>query len=500
MRLSAVTPTLVLTLTLTLFLSIPRPAAGQPVPIQPAGDEVMLTFQDADLGFVLTALAQTAGVNLVYNDLPAKPITLRTATPIPIAGLPDLIRSIAAANDIAVFAEGGFIRLRGTGADPAPPDDRELFVLRLRHARATALASTLSQLFGGPAGSTTGPQRTQALSQQLRAIQEQGVNVQVAPGVIQVAGFAGPLEGNVLIVPDETTNSLLVRATPADWQVVQQAAQVLDLRPLQVLIEVVIAEVRHSGDLNVGTSFAARDPDSDGRSVSLLDQNTPTDFTARFNWTGDVDVEVTLAALSATGNVRILSRPVIQAQNNQEARILVGSERPFVSLSRSLPTDEVARDQVVQYRDVGTQLTILPTINPEGYVNLLLTQEVSSATNEIQFDAPVISTREATTQILARNGQTVVIGGLVDRSSEQVRAGIPVLKDIPVLGYLFGTTRESEETSELFLFLTPHIVETDSDADRLLDEIERNVELLEPLVPITPLIPPAPGGPAPGLP
>ncbi len=86
---------------------------------------------------------------------------------------------------------------------------------------------------------------------------------------------------------------------------------------------------------------------------------------------------------------------------------------------------------MVQYRDVGTSLTILPTINEDGYVNLLLTQEVSSATAETQFGAPVISTREATTQILAQTGQTVVIGGLVDQQTEESRTGIPFLKDIP---------------------------------------------------------------------
>jgi general secretion pathway protein D len=139
---------------------------------------------------------------------------------------------------------------------------------------------------------------------------------------------------------------------------------------------------------------------------------------------------------------------------------------------------------------VGTSLTIVPTINPEGYVNMALTQEVSSATNETQFDAPVISTREATTQLLARNGQTIVIGGLVDHQQDRTRSGIPLLKDIPILGFLFGATRDVDSTSELFLFLTPHIVDSDDDADRIKNEIEANTELLKPFVPIEPLVSP----------
>jgi general secretion pathway protein D len=144
----------------------------------------------------------------------------------------------------------------------------------------------------------------------------------------------------------------------------------------------------------------------------------------------------------------------------------------------------------VQYQSVGTSLTILPTINDDGYVNLQVSQEVSSATDEVQFDAPIISTREATTQLLARNGQTVVIGGLVDRQTERVRSGIPFLKDIPLLGFLFGSTREMTGNSELFLFLTPYIVATDEDAETLRREIENRSELLQGIVPITPLLPP----------
>jgi general secretion pathway protein D len=298
----------------------------------------------------------------------------------------------------------------------------------------------------------------------------------------------------VLIVPDEITNTLLVRATENDWAIIQQAIGSLDLRPLQVVIEVVIAEVRRSGDLNVGVGFLATDVDEEGGegTTGLLPVAVPTDaFSLDVLRTGDVDVGVTLSALSATGNVRILSRPLIQAQNNQEARILVGSERPFIQSSFTGVTTGGVAQEVVQYRDVGTGLTILPTINEDGYVNLLLTQEVSSATAETQFGAPVISTREATTQILAQSGQTVVVGGLVDQQTEETRTGIPLLKDIPVLGWLFGTTRETVINSELFLFLTPYVIANDEDERRLREEIEGNAELLQELVPIKSMLPPA---------
>ena len=133
---------------------------------------------------------------------------------------------------------------------------------------------------------------------------------------------------------------------------------------------------------------------------------------------GRGEIDATIRTAQSRGQLEIVSRPVLVASNNTEARLLVGSQRPFVQVSRSLPTDVPSRDQVVQYRDVGTKLLVRPTINQDGYVSLLIQQEINAATNEVQFDAPVISTREASTQLLVRDGQTIVIGGLKD---QQVR-------------------------------------------------------------------------------
>jgi general secretion pathway protein D len=260
------------------------------------------------------------------------------------------------------------------------------------------------------------------------------------------------------------------------------------------VIEVVIAEVRRTEGLDIGTSFRAVSENDRGFGVIDLPPavTTPPDaFTIQVAGFGDVDIEATLAALAVDGDVRIRARPVVLAQNNQQARILVGSQQPFVQFSQLVPGDPSGTPfQTVQYREVGTVLTILPTINEDGYVNLAVAQEVSSATAETQFGAPVISTREAETQLLARNGQTVVLGGLIDEQVDLVNQGIPFLKDIPILGLLFGSTRERKGSSELFLFLTPYIVASDEDADAFRQRIEQQREMLTPYLPTEPLAPP----------
>jgi len=494
-------------LLLGVGLASPFPGFAQdrqmrrPQQVPPAQQEgIDLNFQNVALANVVTAMGQLAGINVVSSNMPDILVTLRTAEPVSAQEVDSLIRSLALAHGVSVVDEPGFLRLQGPLVQEGEIlEPRHLFIHRLRHANALVLASTLQALFGGT-GPTINPRSRSAetLSQQLRAIEQasgqqyQGAMLQGGQVTFEVG--SSELEGDIQIVPDEITNSLLIRSTTGDWAILEQAILALDLRPLQVVIEVVIAEVRRTGELNLGVGLFATDVEDEGGegTTALLPVSPPTDaFTLDILRTGDVNVAATLSALSSTGNVRILSRPLIQAQNNQEARILVGSERPFIQSSYTTVTNAGVAQEVVQYRDVGTSLTILPTINEEGYVNLLLTQEVSSATAETQFGAPVISTREATTQLLAQSGQTVVIGGLVDQMTEETKVGIPFLKDIPVLGYLFGTTRETVTNAELFLFLTPYVVASDEDEERLRLELEGNADLIRELIPIRSMLPPA---------
>lgn len=468
-------------------------AAGQDPQAQ---EGVRLDFQDVDLRLVISALAEAGNLNVVYADLPQRSVTLRMARPVTSDEVLGLLRSLAASNGLEVIEEGPLIRVVSAAAEPSEPEIEgeeqsepglRLYVHRLRHVRAPRLAATLQSIFGGAGSAAFAQERQpQSLSERLRAQRIEPVDPAAEPEVQVELGdpdldLPGEVTGLVQIVPDETTNSLIVRASPADWEVVSQAIQALDLRPLQVLIEVVIAEVRRTSDLALGVSALAENADAQGIDTELeLEGASAGGFILQIMRFGTTDINAVFSALASSGNVRIVSRPVILAQNNQQARILIGDERPFIQVFRSLPTDAAVRDQVVQYRDVGTSLTLIPTINQDGYVNLDLTQEVNTATAEEQFGAPIISTREAATQLFVRDGQTVVIGGLVDRQETESESGVPLLKDIPLLGNLFkSSTRETTE-SELFLFLTPHIVATDEDADRIRDEIGQDAELLRP--------------------
>jgi general secretion pathway protein D len=508
-----------LVLVATLVAASAAPLVAQQPPPAPApavtrsADGVVVDFQDVDIRIAITALAEAAGLNVIFSDLPARRITLRLRQPVPVDSVRGLLRGIAESHGIIVTTQGTLLRFEAPrpvepdatatrGAQAAP----RLFVYRLRHTNAVRLAATLQGVFGGGVVEPAAADRP-SLSQRLRdqrippmqfdtATRRAREDAAAAPsiGVVPRAStLRGDVQGEVQIVPDETTNSLLVRAGRADWDVVQEAIQALDLRPAQVLIEVVIAEVRRTSEYEVSVSGKAKRTKAGGSTTEAeLKGVTTGDLVLRWMNGGKVNLDLALSLLATRGDVRIVSRPVILTQSNHEARILIGAQRPFVQVFRSLPTDAGVRDQIVQYRDVGTALTILPTVNPDGYVSLEVAQEVSSATNETQFGAPVISTREASTHLFVRDGQTTVIGGLIDRQGEKTRTGIPLLAAIPILGGLTGGTRSTTTVSELFLFLTPHVVFSDDDVDRVREGVEGRARMLGDEMRRTP--PALPGG------
>jgi general secretion pathway protein D len=354
---------------------------------------------------------------------------------------------------------------------PTAPSALTLHVVRLRHARAADVAATVNLLFGG-GGEFSGRRGLSAgtLSDQLG--REDRTGDQAAP--------SATLSGPTVVVPDELTNSLLIRASAEDVAVLGTAIDQLDVRPLQVLIEVLIVEARKDRTFSLGADITVPPQHiGDGTIAAKSTGGGLGDLVIRLMNLGKADVDAVIRMSQSRGDVRIVSRPVLLASNNVEARFLVGSQRPFVQLSRTQPTDGATRDQVVQYKDVGTKLTVRPTINHDGYVSLLVQQEISTATDETQFDAPIISTREATTQVLVRDGQTIVIGGLRDRLTSDTRSGIPVLSGIPLLGGLFGSADKRRIEVELFLFLTPRILRDDDDAERLKQGLHVEPERVE---------------------
>lgn len=476
------------------------PATAPAPTVSQAHDSVTINMADADLRLVVQALAPYVDRPVVFGNVPQTHITLQTPRPVPRADVVRLLRGVVESQglELALDSTAGMYRVR-TKEPPKPPPETtaqrptgpggpagapELFTIQLQHARASDVAATVNALYGhanalGESGFNRGAGPTLGQSLQQNVLPPQSSGGQPAVGGVAAVARSATFSGETVIIPDATSNMLLIRANQHDFELIQAAVKQLDVRPLQVLIEVIIAEVSRNSRfaLGIGGSVPKTDIHAkgiDGVSVNGVMGGGPVadstlgDFVLHIlKRGGGVNLTATITAAQARGEARILSRPVLIAANGETAEILVGSQRPFVQVQRSLATETATRDQVVQYKDVGTRLSVKPTISADGYVMLAVTQEVNQATAEVQFDAPVISTRTVQTQLLVRDSQTVVLGGLSDRQRDQSRSGIPVLSQIPILGALFGGTQHQTTETEFFLFITPRVIRTDADADSL---------------------------------
>lgn len=467
---------LVATLTLVATVLL---AAQDTSAVREAHDSLSVRFVATDLRAAVHALGRYLSKPVLVGNFGAMPVTLETPEPVPRSGVAALLKGLVESQGLQFSEDSLFVRIGPrVEAIPKPPDQAraaaapQLFVVRLKHARSSDVAATVNLLFGGagefsPSRGLSGATLSQQLRQNVVPPSGQGEAPPSSPD-LGAGARAATLSGPVTIVPDQLTNSLLVRASPQDYSVLQHAVDELDIRPLQVLIEVLIIEVQHTRSFSLGADFTLPpQPLGKGNASSSgqLAGGGLGDLVVRLMSLGHADVDATLRVAASKGDVHIISRPVLLASNNTEAQFLVGSQQPFVQVSRSVPTQTPSFDEVVEYRDVGTKLTVRPTINQDGYVSLLIRQEVSEATSETEFNAPVISTREADTQVLVRDGQTIVLGGLRDHQRMKNQAGIPILSSIPIIGGLFGSATRSASETELYLFLTPRILKSDADAD-----------------------------------
>ena len=434
-------------------------------------------------------------------------VTLETPKPIARADVGRLLRGMLEANGYELVADttGGLYRARpreivraptlppasspsvqdaGRRNGPSPP---ELFVIPLRHARAADVATTVNALFGRGSGQAPAPPpASRPPMSDLSYPSPMQAEVPSPQSIVGTAGKPATLTGELTIVADARANSLLIRANRPDFELVQAAINQIDVRPAQALIEVLIVEARRDRSFAIGISAAVKDQHvRRTENTTVGGDFTPGqgglgDFTLRVMGVSGIDLEATISAAAGRGDVHVISRPVVLTSNDEEAEVIVGTQRPFVQVSRSLPTSDAVRDQIVEYKDVGTKLIVRPTISVDGTVQLHVAQEVSNATTETQFNAPVISTRSIRTDLLVHDGQTIVLGGLTDRQHDVETEGIPLLSSLPLIGGLFGRQSRNTTETELFIFLTPRVIRTDDDADRLTNPLRQRAEKVGP--------------------
>jgi general secretion pathway protein D len=281
---------------------------------------------------------------------------------------------------------------------------------------------------------------------------------------------------SVKIVADEATNSLLIRSTARDYRQLLTTINQLDAVPLQVMINAVIAQITLSEATKFGVDWSriaansAVDPISTNASTGFVPQLGGLLFTKSFI-DGAAQVDATLEAIAINNDVQLLARPSLTVANNQEGDIQIGSQVPV--------------EQGQSIGDTGIVLSITPQINNDGIVNLIIRQELSSVDGGATGvnNNPVFNNQEINTTVVVRNGENVVLGGLIQTDTENLNTGVPGLNRVPLLGRLFSYQQETVERRELFIVLRPEIInlnsETELEYQDILDRFDMASDLIE---------------------
>lgn len=304
-------------------------------------------------------------------------------------------------------------------------------------------------------------------------------------------------EEPVQITADKATNSLVIIATPQDFELLKSVIARLDIRRPQVLVEAFILEMSYKKSLELGVEWrTTTDPTKGGNQVvgssgfgniSNVMANpfslgtglvlAAVDGTLTYGGKTFANIGAMVNALQGTGDINVLSTPHLLTTNNEEAEIIVSDNIPFQTSQKFDNNGNPI--YTYDYKDVGLTLRLTPQINDDAYVKLKVFQETSqllSATTGTTSNAPSTSKRQAKTTVVVKDAATVVIGGLVKDNILKNVSSVPCLGDLPLLGYLFRHSTDTKEKTNLLIFLTPHIINSTEDLEKLSDTKRREFE------------------------
>ena len=389
---------------------------------------------------------------------------------------------------------------------PLPPGSGKINVYYLKYANAEDLLPVLLDVIGASGGGTSRAARPQQQPGQaanrprrpggssLRRSSSDRIRRPTQPG--QPGGGqtgqqpAIEFTSDVRITADPATNALIVTAVPEDYAILLGVIEKLDVRRRQVYVEAIILEVtlERTRQLGIEVQGGIGLPNGTGLSrVNLGNLNTA--LTNPGTLSGLILAAVSertvtlpdgttvpaqaalLTALQTENDVNILSAPNILTTDNEEAEIIVGQNVPFVASRSTSETNLSNTFSTIEREDVGITLRLTPQISEGAIVRMALFEEVSALVPNPELDAnavgPTTTVRSASTTITVKDGQTVVIGGLISDSITAIESKVPFIADVPVIGQFFKKTDNHKNKINLLIFLTPHIIKNEGDAAEL---------------------------------
>ena len=284
------------------------------------------------------------------------------------------------------------------------------------------------------------------------------------------------------IEADEAHNALLISASARDYDLIRQVLQGIDVPPLQVLIEVTVAEVTLNDKLNYGVQYFI----NSGRSNTLLTTGAsaagivPATPGFALSWiTGKFQPRAILDALSEVTETKVISTPRLLVLSNQTARLQVGDVVPIItqSATSTITSNPLVLNNVT-YKETGVVLEVTPRVNSGGYVTMDVNQSVSDVVNTTTstIDSPTIRQRRLTSTISVKSGESILLGGLIQQQDNRDASGIPILNELPGIGSLFGTRHNGIGRTELIMLMTPRVIANEDAARDATARVEREFQ------------------------
>ena len=398
---------------------------------------------------------------------------------------------LAVSTDPDIFDHVGrmMLQLDAAGKSTEP----QIYVYFVKNGTADELADLLNQIFTGQKGDglrkgTDGKEAAYAFSRNpfARKPKTKGTATESPslpkPETSSATDSSGvpsaTLKAPVTIIPDPIRNALVIEATPGDYTRVEDILRQIDIPPRQVLIEATIAEILLEDKMDLGVEWQyLRTNNFSSNDLVSASANGTTGLTYAIEFSNDVLHSI--EALADKNKVSILSSPHVLASDNKEAKIDVADEIPIVSSETTVTSgSEPLITTDIQYRDTGVMLTVTPHINERGLVTMDIYQEVSDLAENVEVAGvsyPSFFKRTVSTTLTVGHGQTIVLGGLIRENKSGGRSGVPLLMDIPILGYLFGATNRSLSKTELIILLTPRVISTLDEVAAVTKEFESKV-------------------------
>lgn len=362
---------------------------------------------------------------------------------------------------------------------------RRIYYYKLQNAKATDVAKALASVYGTGVDLSVPEEEDQPSVSGFETGADAPPPPPAAPPPQAPSNnLRGSVGNGPHIAIDEANNALIIRADGTEYASLERLLREVDVTPDQVMIEVTIAEVSLNDVLKYGVEWFFKNAD---QKYQLSKSSLVKSYFPGFNFTYTVpDVDVALNALGTVSDVKIISSPKLFTLNNKPAVLQVGDQVPIITQSATGLQTAASPTIVnsVQLRDTGILLRVTPRIGKSGAVFVDVKQEVSNAvaTDTSSIDSPTIKQRKLSTTVAVQDGDSIALGGLIRDSHDYADSGVPYLKDLPVLGKLFGTTNVTGDRTELLVFLRPRIIRNPAAAREMTDELRHGLRGLEQLL------------------